>query len=59
MNREKAFRYVLIAVGALILALLALQLWAVKNKRYIFQGSVADSASVSGLQSGLRGRATC
>jgi hypothetical protein len=41
MNREKRLRYVLIAVGALILVLLALQFWVVKNKRYIFQGSVA------------------
>jgi len=41
MNREKTLRYVLIAVGALILALLALQFWVVKNKRYIFQGTVS------------------
>jgi hypothetical protein len=40
MNREKTLRYVLIAVGALILTLLALQLWVVKNKKYFFQGSV-------------------
>jgi hypothetical protein len=45
MRREKTLRYVLIAVGALILALLALQFWVVKKKKYIFQGSVSAASA--------------
>ena len=54
MNREKTLRYVLIAVGAVILALLALQFWLVKNKRHIFQGTVtAALSSIEGAHANI------